>query len=168
MGSGKSHTGKKLAEKLGFEFIDLDQSIEAEAGCTISAIFKEQGEQQFRVLEQAQLLALKDRSNIVISTGGGAPCFFDNMNFMNENGLTIYLRTPANLLVNRLFNELDSRPLIAELATEDVKLFLEDQLKERSGFYERAKMVYFQEEEGQLVEDELVERMNLLKISMKS
>jgi len=156
-----------MAEKLGFAFIDLDKTIESEAGKSISAIFNEQGEQQFRQLEQTQLLALKEHTDTVIATGGGAPCFFENMKFMNDNGTTVYLRTPASLLVKRLSKELDSRPLLANKEPKDLKQFFENQLKERRSYYEQAKLIYFQEEDGQSIEDELIDRLNLLKEAEK-
>jgi len=166
MGSGKSHTGKKLAEKLGFDFIDLDHYIETNQAKTISEIFDQQGEQKFRAIEQFHLLELVERKNTVIATGGGTPCFFQNMKFMNDHGLTIYLRTPTDLLIKRLFNELENRPLVKEMNTKELKQFLEIQLKERLPFYESAQLIYFQEDDGQNIENELIDRLDLLKHSI--
>src|SRR5690349_8405249 len=98
MGCGKSTMGKKLAVKLGYDFIDLDHQIEKNLGTTITAYFAENGEEAFRKLESETLKNFDYPSNSIIATGGGAPCFFDNMDWMNANGLSIYIEMPAAAL----------------------------------------------------------------------
>ena len=112
MGSGKTTAGKKLASLLGWSFIDLDKRIEEYTGKTIPEIFSQNGEDYFRIIETQLLRNLKSCTKTVISTGGGTPCYIDNMDFMIETGLTIYLKlTPAELK-SRLSQSKGERPLI--------------------------------------------------------
>jgi shikimate kinase len=110
MGSGKSTAGKKLASKLGFEFIDLDHYIENEFGQTVPEIFKTKGENEFRAMEHNALKKLVLKENVVISCGGGTPCYYGNMELMNNHGTTIYLKMSAETLAHRLLNAKDNRP----------------------------------------------------------
>ena len=91
MGCGKSYVGRNLAPLLGFEYIDVDKYIEEKEGLTIKEIFEQKGEDYFRLQEKEFIAQVDSEENLVVSTGGGAPCFFDNMDVMNEKGLTIYL-----------------------------------------------------------------------------
>lgn len=151
MGSGKSHEGALLAAHLGLPFIDLDQWIEAQQGRTISAIFKDDGENVFRSIEasalhQAANDLLSQESAIhtshkfvgVIATGGGTPCFHGNIEWMNANGVTIWLNLSVDILVNRLRQEKKKRPLIAELNDDQLYEFIEDKLKERYPYYSKS------------------------------
>src|SRR5215217_1973749 len=104
MGSGKTFVGKKLAQLLKTTFIDLDEVIEKSEEKTISQIFSQNGEEFFRERESHYLKSLSERSNVVIATGGGTPCFHDNMKWMNENGITIYLKAKSEILFDRLKN----------------------------------------------------------------
>jgi shikimate kinase len=121
MGSGKSTLGKKLSELMNVSFIDLDNRIEESEGKSVSEIFKERGEEYFRNLEAEALRKTSRIRNAVIATGGGAPCFYDNMEWMNENGVTVYLKAEAGELYHRLLKERETRPLLAHLG--DVALF---------------------------------------------
>jgi len=142
MGSGKSHLGKQLAQELGWDFLDMDDFLEANEGMTISQIFAEGGESLFRDLERNYLHATYDFSKTVIATGGGAPCFFDNIDWMNKNGQTIYLKTPVAILVDRLKKETAHRPLLAGKTTEALSQFISSKLTERSPFYEQATIIF--------------------------
>lgn len=142
MGSGKSHTGKQLAERLGLQFIDLDQWIENQQQRTIATIFETEGEAFFRQLEQQTLHDMARLKNVLLSTGGGTPCFFDNMNWMNQHGITIYLETPISILVQRLLPERANRPLIKALESSELSDFIEKKLIERAPFYEQAQVIY--------------------------
>ena len=142
MGCGKSYMGKSLAQQLGWEFLDMDDFLEANEGMTISQIFAEGGETLFRKLEQNYLHATYDFSETVIATGGGAPCFFDNMDWMNQNGQTIYLKTPVSILVERLKKETTHRPLLAGKTTVELSQFIRNKLVERSPFYEQARVIF--------------------------
>ena len=138
MGSGKSTAGKKLAAIMGWSFIDLDRKVEEHAGQTIPQIFSEHGENYFRKLEILVLRDLCTVKNAVISTGGGVPCHSDNMSFMKETGLTVYLRLTPAQLQNRLSESKTERPLIRGLKNEDLLTFIEDRLLQREPFYSQA------------------------------
>lgn len=138
MGCGKSTMGKKLAVKLGYEFIDLDHQIESSIGTTIAQYFSVHGEAAFRKLESEALKTFDYPSNAVIATGGGTPCFFDNMEWMNANGLSVYIEMPAAALARRLEGGKEKRPLLRDLNEKEMITFIENKLTEREVFYKRA------------------------------
>jgi shikimate kinase len=138
MGSGKSSRGAELAAKLGFTFIDLDAMIEKEAKKTISEIFNDSGEQVFRELERTALRKTFKKNNIVVATGGGTPCFFDNLKEMREHGTTIYLKASNGLLFHRLALSKEERPLLKDLKDVELVLQIKDQMAFREPFYEKA------------------------------
>lgn len=140
MGSGKSSMGKKLATRLGYTFLDLDAAIEQEQQQSITALFSEKGEDAFRCLERLALHQTLLTKDVVVSTGGGTPVFFDNINLMNQNGLSIYLKAEPDVLVNRLIPNQHLRPIIANLDHEELLSFIKEQLERRAPFYEKAKM----------------------------
>jgi shikimate kinase len=141
MGSGKTTVGKRVANKLNLTFIDLDNLIETEVGKTISDIFNTQGEQGFRELEKDFLLKVSAQENTIVATGGGTPCFFDNIDLMNTAGTTIYLKMSVKALCNRLQNAKTERPLIKNKSAEELQNFIEKSLAERSVFYEKANHI---------------------------
>lgn len=138
MGSGKSTIGKKLSRKLGFGFIDLDGYVEEHYGKSIPSIFEEEGEQRFRELEKKYLSEVSQLENVIISTGGGTPCFFGNMDMMNRSGVTIYLKMSVAALANRLENARTQRPLLTGLTREGLKDFIKEALQKREPFYNQA------------------------------
>ncbi|MGC8749623.1 shikimate kinase [Hydrotalea sp.] len=136
MGSGKSYCCKQLVKHLNFEGIDLDALIEERHHQSIANIFEQNGEAYFRKEEAAAIRQLGIQSNTVIATGGGTPCFHQNMQWMNEHGITVWLNTPVNVLVQRLWHEKKHRPLIAHFENvNDLETFLNKKLEERSVFY---------------------------------
>ena len=138
MGSGKTTAGKKLASLLGWTFIDLDKKIEEHTGKTIPEIFSQNGEDYFRNIEKHLLRNFKSSKNILISTGGGTPCYSDNMDFMLETGLTLYLKlTPAELK-SRLSESKGERPLIKDLEKTKLQSFIEEKLADREKWYDRS------------------------------
>jgi len=141
MGSGKSTIGKKLASHLNWSFVDLDEKIELIAGMKIPDIFSEKGEPFFREKESEALRSLDPVSNVVISTGGGTPCFDENMDFMVSNGLTIYLKMTPARLSNRLSKSADSRPLLKNIDKKDLTDYIVRKLEEREKWYSRAEIV---------------------------
>lgn len=155
MGSGKSYMGRRFAEKFNLSFIDLDQYIEEKEGRSIREIFEKEDEDYFRTIERDCLYEMKDKELTVISTGGGTPCFFDNMNWMNEKGVTIFLETPSQLLAQRLISEMGDRPLLQGFSKKELIDFIEKKLEERNPFYHRSQLVYLQEAEGQDVAEDL-------------
>ena len=142
MGTGKTTVGKLLAKKLNRSFTDVDTYIENRYHQTIAAIFEEKGEACFREIERRTLMEISGFENSVVSTGGGLPCFFDNMDLMNQIGITIYLKASVNDLLNRLnFNKL-KRPLIKGKSLEELRDFIEMNLEKRESFYNRAKFIF--------------------------
>lgn len=140
MGSGKTTIGKFVAKEIGYRFVDMDAVIEEQQGQTITQIFAERGEQEFRLLEQKCLHELSQNKDIIISTGGGAPCFFDNMSFMNEHGHTIYLQLTAEELAQRLeLIGISKRPILAGKNSEELRIFIAEALRVREPFYSQAK-----------------------------
>ena len=142
MGSGKTTIGKLLAVKLGYSFVDMDTHIEEKQFKTVAQIFSELGEEKFRLLEQHCLHEVAEFENVVISTGGGAPCFFDNMDYMNSKGLTVYLKLSPIQLTERLeTSKANKRPLLAERKGEELRQFIADGLAKREPYYSNAQLV---------------------------
>ncbi len=140
MGSGKSTIGKKLAARLGYSFLDLDTIIEEEQEQTVAEIFSEKGEDVFRSFERLALHQTFGMDDLIVSTGGGTPVFFENMEMMKQNGLCIYLKSSPGILASRLQRNQHLRPLIASLNQEELLLFVKEQLEKRSVFYEKSEM----------------------------
>ncbi len=141
MGCGKSSLGKKLANNLDFNFIDLDDFIEDCEARTIKEIFEIDGEDYFRKLERFYLHKVINNKNIVISVGGGTPCFFDNIHQMNKNGLTIYINMSTKALFNRLKLSNKSRPLIEGMKDIVLKDYINKTIKEREVFYNKSHKI---------------------------
>ena len=141
MGSGKSHLGKELAKALNYDFIDLDAYLEQREGETITTIFETKGADYFRTVEQKYLKQLASLTQTVIATGGGTPCFFDNIEWINQQGQSVYLNPTVNVLAHRLQSEMGHRPLLAGESKHSLKQFLHNKLKERSAFYEKAHYI---------------------------
>lgn len=138
MGSGKSYAGRHLAEELGIPCIDMDKYIEATEQRTIKEIFEQEGEEYFRNLERNFLEELDPQEHKIISTGGGAPCFFDNMQVMNQKGLTIYLNRSKEVVMAQLLKGIDKRPLLKGKTPDEIWEFYDSKLQERKPFYEKA------------------------------
>jgi shikimate kinase len=141
MGSGKTTVGKKLAADLEYEFIDLDHFIETQYGQSIPEIFAAKGEQEFRIMEHNALKKVLGKTDAVVSCGGGTPCYFDNMELMNNHGITIYLKMSVNALVNRLLNVKENRPLIMGKTEAELHAFITQQLEKREDFYHKAQFI---------------------------
>ncbi|HEY0245584.1 MAG TPA: shikimate kinase [Mucilaginibacter sp.] len=138
MGCGKTTWSHKLATHLGYEFIDLDQVLEAQAGMSIAEYFSSFGEDAFRKLESSVLKDMAYPENAVISTGGGLPCFFDHMQWMNANGKTLYIKLSPKTLADRLAQGKAKRPLLQDKQGDELIAFITAKLAEREGFYEQA------------------------------
>lgn len=141
MGSGKSTIGKYIANDMKWEFIDMDNYFEKKHNCTIKEYFAKYGEDQFRVAENEVVKELSTAENAVIATGGGAPCYYDNMNIMNSAGATIYINVEPEDLANRLSKAKSKRPLLADKSDEELLDYIKSKLGEREEHYRKAKMV---------------------------
>lgn len=140
MGSGKSTFGKKLAKELALPFIDLDKEVEQKAKCSISDIFKYLGEDTFRKMEYDALHELSNREEFVMATGGGTPCYFNNIEYINKKGISIYIELDLLSIFNRLSNAKNIRPTIKDKNEEELMQFIKDKLREREPIYKQAAM----------------------------
>jgi shikimate kinase len=141
MGSGKTTLGRKLAARLQCDFIDLDHVLEAKVGMTITEYFAVYGEDAFRVLESSVLKNTTYAEKAVISTGGGLPCFFDNMQWMKQHGQTVYIKLNAKVLAGRLENNKDDRPILRHKHGEELIAFIDEKLAEREPWYNQASII---------------------------
>lgn len=141
MGSGKSTVGKGLAKNLGLSFIDMDDFIEQRNMRTIPRIFAEDGEDGFRRIEHKALLELSEFENVVIGTGGGAPCFFDNMDIIKKSGKSVYLKGTPRILAERLKKSKVERPLIKGKNEAELIAFIDETLAKREKWYKQADIV---------------------------
>ncbi len=141
MASGKSTFGKLLAEKMGCTFIDLDDFLIQQEGLTVAEIFQQFGEEEFRKRERTALEKVAETDNVIVATGGGTPCFFDNMELMNRKGTTVYLQASAQWLANSIVLHPGDRPLVKGLSLNQLIDFVEKHLPPRIPFYEKAKKV---------------------------
>lgn len=141
MGSGKTHWGRITAEALSRPFIDLDAMIESATGKSIAEIFAQSGENGFRLLEKQHLRLLQSYDASIVATGGGTPCFFDNMDWMQKNGRVIYLKTAPEILFERLKAEPEKRPLLKQFDETGLSEFIKDRLEARAPVYETADQI---------------------------
>jgi len=142
MGAGKTTVGKDLAERTGLSFIDLDNYIESRFHKTVGQLFEEKGESGFREIEHRLLQEVASFEDIIVSTGGGAPCYLDNMEYMNNMGTTIYLKVSVDELVKRLELCKHTRPILKNRSGEELKEFITESLERRSLFYEQASIIF--------------------------
>ncbi len=166
MGAGKTTLGKAFARAMGLTFIDLDWYIEERFHKTIRELFTERGEDAFRDLERRMLHEAGEFEDVVISVGGGTPCFFDNVDYMNSVGETVFLDVDIRVLFRRLKIAKQQRPLLDGKSDEELMLFIQEALQKRLPFYTRAKHTF----NGEKLEDrrqiqQSVERLKeLLKL----
>lgn len=156
MGSGKTTIGKIVASRLGLCFVDMDTFIESKEHKTVPQIFSEMGEEKFRELERKCLMEVSDYENVIISTGGGAPCFFDNMEIMNLKGTTVYIKLTPKELSDRLkTTNIHNRPILANYQGDDLEAFIALNLEKREPYYNLAqKQVSGTDEE---INDQIIE-----------
>ncbi|MFO8236258.1 MAG: shikimate kinase [Bacteroidales bacterium] len=141
MGSGKTTVGRKLASKLNMQSVDLDDKIEEETGMTIEQIFNTKGEEYFRDIENKCLKKVIKQKNLILSTGGGTPCYMDNMRFMNQQGVTVYIKMNSYELYSRLIYSKTNRPLLKNKEKAEMKQFIQNKLTERKPYYEKAQLI---------------------------
>ena len=141
MGAGKTTVGKALAKALGLDFYDLDWYIESRMHKTVKQIFDEQGEDGFRRIEHNMLHEVAEFEDVIISCGGGTPCFFDNMDYMNRQGDTIYLKSTPEVLHKHLQMGKTVRPLLLNKTADEAKAFITEQLSQREPYYLKAQHI---------------------------
>lgn len=140
MGSGKTHWGRIWAQRNNLFFTDLDEVIEKNAGSTVAEIFERKGEDYFRKIEAEALRSCSFLQNAIVACGGGTPCFFANMQWMNEQGNTIYISCTIDEIFERVLIEQGKRPLIRKLNRAEILFYIEQKLSEREPFYSQAKL----------------------------
>lgn len=157
MGSGKTHWGQLLSQKLKFRFFDLDEQVVASEGKEMNEIFSEKGEEYFRLLEKDTLhIITESHDSFVMACGGGSPCYFNNIDYMNRSGTTVWINTPVDVLFQRLILEKDKRPLIRGLSDQQLKGFIIKKFSDRKIYYEQADVII---DEEPVMLDKLIEKI---------
>ncbi|HPH85780.1 MAG TPA: shikimate kinase [Ferruginibacter sp.] len=141
MGSGKTHWAPIWAAVQGMPWFDLDEIIVQTHNRSVEEIFEKSGESYFRLQEAAALRTMIANEHCIIACGGGTPCFDDNMAWMNEHGLTIYLSAGPQFLLDNIMKEKDKRPLLKKVNQSELLFFIEQKLSERQAFYNQAKLI---------------------------
>ena len=141
MGAGKTTVGKALSKELGIIFYDLDWYIESRMRKSVSQIFAERGEEGFRKIEYNMLHEVAEFENVIISCGGGTPCFFDNMDYLNQQGQVVYLKADPEVLYKHLLMGKVERPLLKGKTPEELIAYITEHLKEREPYYNKAQHV---------------------------
>ena len=139
MGAGKTTIGKALSKELGIVFYDLAWYIESRMRKTVSEIFAERGEEGFRKIEYNMLHEVAEFEDVIISCGGGTPCFFDNMDYLNQQGQVVYLKAEPEVLYKHLLMAKVERPLLKGKSKEELLTFIKEQLEKREPFYTKAR-----------------------------
>ncbi|MCH5232071.1 MAG: shikimate kinase [Muribaculaceae bacterium] len=142
MASGKTTFGKALARKLGRTFIDLDNYIEESTGDSVTQLFKKYGHDGFRKIESEKLREIGNLDNLIVACGGGTPCFHNNISFLNNSGLTVFLETSEHVLTSRLAEDNQNRPLVAGKSYAEIQETIKSQLEERLPFYRQAALIW--------------------------
>ena len=141
MGAGKTTVGRALSRELGIPFYDLDWYIESRMRKTVKQLFDERGEEGFRRIERNMLHEVAEFENVIVSCGGGTPCFFDNMEYMNQQGQTVYLQASPEVLYGHLLMGKSVRPLLLGKTREELPVFIKEQLKQREPYYSQARHI---------------------------
>lgn len=151
---GKTTVGKELARQLGLSFYDLDWYIEERFHTKVPEIFAQYGEERFRDLERRMLHEAAEFENIVLSCGGGTPCFFDNMDYLNSVSTTVYLHATSDTILEHLKMSRGKRPLLEGKTSEELAIYVDEQLKIREPFYNKA---HFRQEVSPLCTKEKID-----------
>ena len=139
MGSGKTTVGKALSKETGMMFYDLDWYIESRMRKSVSQIFAEKGEEGFRKIEYNMLHEVAEFEDVIISCGGGTPCFFDNIDYLNQQGEVVYLKASPETLYKHLLMAKIERPLLKDKSADELIAYITEHLKQREPFYEKAR-----------------------------
>jgi shikimate kinase len=155
MGSGKTHWGKQLSQKLNLPFFDLDEQIVANEEKSINAIFEELGEEYFRLLEKDVLhIITESKESFVMACGGGTPCYFKNIDYMKKNGTSVWINTSVDVLYERLLKDAAHRPLVKELSEDQLKDYIIKKFSDRKIYYQQADLI---------IDDETISLENLVE-----
>ena len=141
MGSGKTTVGKALSKETGMMFYDLDWYIESRMHKSVSQIFAEKGEEGFRKIEYNMLHEVAEFEDVIISCGGGTPCFFDNIDYLNQQGEVVYLKASPETLYKHLLMAKIERPLLKDKSADELIAYITEHLKQREPFYEKARHI---------------------------
>ena len=141
MGSGKTTVGKALSKEMGVPFYDLDWYISNRMRKTIAQLFEERGEEGFRQIERNMLHEVAEFEDVIISCGGGTPCFFDNMDYLNQQGDVVYLKATPEVLYKHLLMAKVERPLLKGKTADELIAYITGHLKEREPYYQKAKYI---------------------------
>lgn len=148
MGSGKTHWGQQLSQKMNLPFFDLDEQIVNAENKSINDIFAENGEEYFRLLEKETLhIITESHESFVMACGGGTPCYFNNIDYMNSSGISVWLNTSLETLFERLVKEREKRPLLKDLSDNQLKSFIGKKFADRRMYYEQAKLTVEEKQE---------------------
>ena len=139
MGAGKTTVGKALSKELGIPFYDLDWYIETRHRKKVAQIFTEAGEEAFRKMEYNMLHEVAEFEDVIISCGGGTPCYFDNMDYLNRQGQVVYLKASPEVLYGHLLMSKNDRPLLRGKTPDELIAYIKEQLKEREPYYNKAR-----------------------------
>ena len=157
MGCGKTHWGKLLSEKLKIPFFDLDSKIAEQEDQSIAEIFEQKGEEYFRLMERDVLqLITESHDSFIMATGGGTPCFYNNIDYLKKKGLVVWLNCATNTLHARLKKEKTSRPLISEKGDDELREFIVRKYSSRKIYYQQANLIL---QDEQITLEELVRRI---------
>ncbi|MFZ4400256.1 MAG: shikimate kinase [Bacteroidales bacterium] len=142
MSCGKSTIGKQLARRMNMESFDIDEAFESKYKMTINNFFELFGENKFRELEHGILMESLKQDNVIISTGGGTPCFYNNMQIINNNGISVYLKLHPKSIIDRLLNTKRQRPLLKNFTPEELSSFVYTQLSKRESYYSQSRFIF--------------------------
>lgn len=154
---GKTTIGQKLAVRLGYDFYDTDKEIENKFHYSVSDIFKKFGQEVFRKMERDILKELLDLNNVVIATGGGTPCFFDNMQHIKENAVSVFLDMDVRHILARQRQSKVKRPLLEGKSTEEIESYIRETLNQRLHYYTQADIII---DAFNLTVEKVLERIN--------
>jgi shikimate kinase len=142
MGCGKTHWGKQLSRKLEIPFFDLDEQIVANEGKSVNEIFEIEGEEYFRLKEKEVLYILTEsHEDFVMACGGGTPCFYNNIDYMNSSGTSVWINSSVDMLFERLIKEKEGRPLIRDLTDEQLRSYIAKKYADRRIYYQQATVI---------------------------
>ena len=141
-GAGKSTLGAELSVILGYHFFDLDVEIEVNEGLTVAEIFKNRGAAEFRKAEKKALIELTNsRKSFLMSTGGGTPCYYSGIDYMNENGITVFINTDINKIINRIVKQQEKRPMFSDANGVQIKEKMHELYEKRYEYYKKANII---------------------------